>query len=552
VTEDIEAVLERGRTALAECDWAAARTCFDRALAAGPETAAALDGLGQALYWQGEYPRALRLRTRAYAVHRRDGDLRAAALVAAQLAALHLWIHGNRAACGGWLGHAERLLEDQGDCRERAWLELVLASTAHDDRERERRARHVVELARHLDEPGLEYDALAQVGLVLVARGQVPEGMRLIDEAVAAATGGVVTDPWPMGEIYCALFGACELAIDVHRAESWLAVVHDYVARTGELPVSAICRMHYGGVLAAAGRWADAEQELRAAIDLYDRTWRGSRSGAVLRLAELRARQGRLGEARRLVAGCEDWPDAAATLARLHFADGQPALAQTVLERCLVRRGRGLPSAPLLALLVEARLAGDQPDTAAEIAEELGALAAATAQQAVSGLAAMARGRVAVATGTPDAVVDLEDALAAFSEAGLPYELARTRTELARHLSTTRPDVARAEAVAALATFDELGATADADAATALLRELGGTGTRSWPRSSGRALTKRESEVLSLLAEGRTNAEIASALFISLRTAEDHVSNILTKLGVGNRTEAAAHALRTQSHRPHA
>ena len=57
-------------------------------------------------------------------------------------------------------------------------------------------------------------------------------------------------------------------------------------------------------------------------------------------------------------------------------------------------------------------------------------------------------------------------------------------------------------------------------------------------------LTPREREVLTLVAEGRTNRQIAEALFISNKTASVHVSNILAKLGVANRGEAAAVAHR--------
>jgi DNA-binding NarL/FixJ family response regulator len=57
-------------------------------------------------------------------------------------------------------------------------------------------------------------------------------------------------------------------------------------------------------------------------------------------------------------------------------------------------------------------------------------------------------------------------------------------------------------------------------------------------------LTPRELEVLRLLAQGRTNQEIAETLFISLRTATTHVTNILAKLGLDSRTAAAAHAVR--------
>jgi DNA-binding CsgD family transcriptional regulator len=59
-----------------------------------------------------------------------------------------------------------------------------------------------------------------------------------------------------------------------------------------------------------------------------------------------------------------------------------------------------------------------------------------------------------------------------------------------------------------------------------------------------RGLTPREREVLALVADGRTNRQIAEALFISAKTASVHVSNILAKLGVANRGEAAAVAHR--------
>jgi DNA-binding CsgD family transcriptional regulator len=63
--------------------------------------------------------------------------------------------------------------------------------------------------------------------------------------------------------------------------------------------------------------------------------------------------------------------------------------------------------------------------------------------------------------------------------------------------------------------------------------------------SSRFGLTAREAEVLELIALGRTNREIADALFITVKTAGTHVSNILGKLGVAGRGEAAALAHRT-------
>ena len=58
-------------------------------------------------------------------------------------------------------------------------------------------------------------------------------------------------------------------------------------------------------------------------------------------------------------------------------------------------------------------------------------------------------------------------------------------------------------------------------------------------------LTPREREVVVLLADGLTNAQLAERLYISPRTAAVHVSNVLAKLGMASRTEVAAWAIRT-------
>ena len=58
-------------------------------------------------------------------------------------------------------------------------------------------------------------------------------------------------------------------------------------------------------------------------------------------------------------------------------------------------------------------------------------------------------------------------------------------------------------------------------------------------------LTERETEVLKLVAQGKANKHIASALFVEEKTVKAHVSSILSKLGVQSRTQAALHAVRT-------
>jgi len=130
---------------------------------------------------------------------------------------------------------------------------------------------------------------------------------------------------------------------------------------------------------------------------------------------------------------------------------------------------------------------------------------------------------------------------------GFVYETARARWQLARALAEAgRRDDAQREWEQASEVARQLGATPLASALGDLARRA-----RLGPRSPGyqppghlAALTAREREVLRLLAEGRTNREIAAALFIAPKTASVHVSNILSKLGASSRTEAAAIAYR--------
>jgi DNA-binding NarL/FixJ family response regulator len=538
---EIDALLARGGAALDACDWGTARSCFEEAFGIRQSPQAA-DGLGHALYWLGDHEGALTWLERAYAGYRARGDTRPAAAVAIHLAMIHALTGGSGAAVSGWVGHAERMLEHTGECPEVGWVELFLALITPDPQERARRASAAVEIGRRCDVAALEFDARAYLGQALVEAGDVGRGLRLVDEAVAAITGGLVTDPWATAEILCTMFHACELALDLDRAEEWLGLVDSHVERTGEVPTFGTCRTHYGGLLTATGRWDDAERELRAAITIHRNGFHGLVHEPLIRLADLRSRQGRYEEARRLLDGYEDHPAAALPHARIHLAAGEPVLAATVLERHLRRRGRGVLSAPVLAQLILAQLSAGAPREASRLADELDRLADTCALPPVTGLAALSRARVAVTTSGGDAAEHYEAAIAAFVGTSLPYELGTTRLELARLLIDERPEVARAEARAALRCFERLPAARDADAAAEVLRRLGDPG-RSRPRLPG-PLTERETEVLDLLAEGLTNAGIGERLFISPRTAEYHVSNILTKLGMDNRAEAAAHAIR--------
>jgi DNA-binding CsgD family transcriptional regulator len=150
---------------------------------------------------------------------------------------------------------------------------------------------------------------------------------------------------------------------------------------------------------------------------------------------------------------------------------------------------------------------------------------------------------VALADGRPaDAADAARRALRAFSRLEMPLDLGEARLELARALAGPAPELAREEAHFALVAFRELGAARAMDQAAAVLRGLD-AGTPGRRRVQGE-LTAREREVLDLLALGMSNAGIAASLVITEKTAGHHVSHILAKIGVRNRAEAAAYAVR--------
>jgi DNA-binding NarL/FixJ family response regulator len=99
-----------------------------------------------------------------------------------------------------------------------------------------------------------------------------------------------------------------------------------------------------------------------------------------------------------------------------------------------------------------------------------------------------------------------------------------------------------------LAEFDDLGARPAAARTRRQLRALGVTAVPRGPlpgtRNNPMGLTDRQVEILRLLASGRTNAEIAAKLVVSVRTVDHHVSAVLQRLGVGSRREAAQLAIR--------
>jgi class 3 adenylate cyclase/DNA-binding CsgD family transcriptional regulator len=149
-----------------------------------------------------------------------------------------------------------------------------------------------------------------------------------------------------------------------------------------------------------------------------------------------------------------------------------------------------------------------------------------------------------------EAAQHFEDALAMNTRMGARPWLAHTQHEYAKMLLARNQPGDREEATAllnmALTTARELGM--HALEARLTVREEQQPAPEPTTPAALACLSQRELEVLRLLATGKSNQEIADALFISLNTVATHVRNILTKTGCINRTEAAAYALRHSLH----
>jgi DNA-binding NarL/FixJ family response regulator len=547
VTAPDDQLLAEGRAALRAGDAAGARRALERAVGAAA-SGDVIEGLARASYLELDYAAAIDGWERAYAAHRDGGDHVGAVRVARSLSYMYLAIVGDRAVSSGWLSRAQTLLARTVDSPERGWVALNIAMFEGDRARKEELFGEALALARGFADTDLEFVTLAYLGASLVHADRSEEGMMLLDEALAAVAGSEVDDFMVLEEIFCQLFSACEHAHDVARADQWIRI-GEAIAERRRLPaVSAFCRTHYGGVLTAAGRWPEADAALTDAVRLWGLGQRSLlRSGALVRLADLRVRQGRFDEAEQLLDGIGVNADAGAArpIAAIHLAKGEVSLARDVLERALDQVDpMSTAAAPLWALLVDVNLEANLPDEAATAAAALATCAALHTSHYLMAVAALARGRVCLAAGTGDPQACLREALAGFARAQMPMEVAHSRLELANALLTTRPEVAMAEARAALEVFDRLQAARHADAAGAVLRSLGVRGTAA--RRGGGLLTKREAEVLDLLGHGLSNPDISDRLYISRKTVEHHVGNVLSKLGLRSRGEAAAYATRSK------
>lgn len=524
------------RDALARHDWQAA---FDRAAAPGwpPEQEAArADMLAEAAWWLGRLDECITARERAYRLFDEQGDHRRAGECAVWLYEHHL-LGAHPAIAGAWLRRARRVLDDDHDCVAYGALllrEAELLNAEGQFRQAVALAVEVAALARRFGSADLEAEALQTKGRLLIDLGDVREGMGHLDEAMLFAVEGRLR-PYSTGKVYCSLISACEELGDLDRAAEWTDATLRWAEQHPFAIFPGLCRIHRAVVLKRHGALRDAEREAQRAGKELANTHLPNSAAAWAEVGDIRRRLGELDRAEEAFRQAEGLCGAACgEAALLRLAQGRIDSAMATITRCLSATGSNrLGRARLLPIYVHVAVAAGDLDNAKRAVDELDQIVQVYDAPFHRAMLLSARGRVYLAAGDHElAAVTLEQSCDAWRTLRVPYEVATAETLLGQARRDAGDDDAATECFAdAVRLFETIGAVLDA---RLLAKDA------KPPRPAG--LTEREIDVLRLVAAGRTNAEIAAALYLSAKTVSRHVSNIFTKLSVNSRAAATAFA----------
>jgi DNA-binding CsgD family transcriptional regulator len=529
--------LDTARAHLDRWAWAEALDAANAFTGDGVDEGERLDVIATASWWLGRMDDSLDARERAYLAFDACDEARRAGQCA-----VWLWQDNMNKArpsiAGGWLRRARRHLAEYPETPEYGNLVLREAETAHgagDLPAALEMAREGLALARRLKLLSMEAEALQTIGRVLIDLGDVAEGMGHLDEAMLGAVEGRLT-PYATGKIYCSLITACEHLGDVRRAGEWTDATMRWSERHPLAMWPGICRVHHAALLTLRGQWDAAEREAKRACEDLGDFHLGNAAMGFTEIGDIRRRLGDFDAAEEAFARAEELTGGqSAGLALLRLAQRRIDAATTIITQLLadnawnrLERGRLLPARVQIAVA-----AGDV-GAAAEAVAELSQIAADFDSALFTANALTARGRLELAQDDPAAAgKTLRDALREWQGLDVPYEVATVRLLLGQACRECGDEEAAAKSFAtAEAIFERLGAALDARH----VRDL----TEGGASASPGGLTDRETDVLRLVADGKTNKEIATELFLSERTVARHLSNIFTKIGVTTRTAAAA------------
>lgn len=500
-------------------------------------------------YLLGEDERAAAAWEAAHRVALEAGDAASAARYAFWLA-FCLMMRAQMAQAGGWLGRAEGVLaEADVDCAARGYLLIpqVLGLLGDDPAAAGDLAQRALAVAERFDEPDLAAFGTLAHGQALLAMGDTAKGIARLDEVMLSVAGGDV-GPITTGIVYCAVILECMNLFDLARATEWTGALGLWCdAQPDLVPYRGQCLVHRSQLLQASGDWPGAMKMAEAACARLTDPPHPALGLACYQEAELRRLVGAFDDAengyrRASRHGRQPMPG----LALLELDRGDAAAAAASIRRALAE---GVDSAARPALLAAAvgifSVTGDRDD-ARSAADEL--VAAATRPWTSGVLRALAKhasGSVLLLEGDPAAALaELRAAGDLWRTLHMPHEAARTAVVIGLACAALGDRVAAdVEFDNARAVFRELGAAPELQR---LVRLTGGASDDepvvSPTEADLPALSPREREVLALVAEGKTNRDIAAALMISQHTAGRHVENIFAKLGVTSRAAATAFA----------
>jgi DNA-binding CsgD family transcriptional regulator len=327
-----------------------------------------------------------------------------------------------------------------------------------------------------------------------------------------AERGQELGDEGSLAYVYLMLAQADTLLGEYDRAEADAAAARDIADQSGQETLVAYALAVRAMVDAHRGREVDAYASAELALELGRKT-QGTPAVhfATAAIGLLDVSTGHADEAAAVLA----------PLVEIAGAEqiGEPGLTRYVSDHveALVELGRLDEALPLL-------------DWYQGNAERLHRSSALAASWRCRALLAAAEGRI------EDALAACRRAMAEHDALPLPFDRARTLLVLGATLRRAKKKAeARRALEEAVADFDRLGAAAFAARARSELERIGGR------RPSKGGLTATERQIAELVAEGRSNKEVAAALFMSVKTVEANLSRTYAKLGIRSRTGLARH-----------
>ena len=431
-----------------------------------------------------------------------------------------------------WLQRAHRLLAEDPDCVEHGALVLREAENSHgrgDLAGAVTLAEQALALGRRLPSVDLEAEALQTLGRLRMDQARTAEGMAHLDEAMLLAVEGRL-GPYSTGKVYCSLISACEAVGDLARAAEWTESTLRWAEHHPFAIFPGICRVHRAIILKGRGDLAGAEREASRACDELASSHRPLSAAAFAEVGDIRRRLGQLDAAEEAFARARSFSGGpCGGVALLRLAQGR--LAEARADRRELP-GRRRPPA--------------QPGAAAADRRPGGCRRGGPRRR--PGLAGRARrgaGLVRRAGGAGGGAGGPREAAAG------PRRRCRCRARACRRPSAagtawpcpTRPRRARTVLGHALRRVgDETAAGEAFAAATELFARIGAALDGGAAPEHPDGLSEREVEVLRLVATGRSNAQVAAALYLSPKTVSRHLANIFTKIGVTSRAAATAFA----------